>query len=196
MLELQNYFVKEHVGWGKMHDAYDILNPETQEKVGTATENISGFKKFLRLFLSKKLMSTQAEIHDFPGNNLLFRIFKPVGFFRETVEVYDASNQKIGYFKSKMFSLGGGFYVYDPSDKIFAEVKGKWTGWDFKFLTPEGVELGSVSKKWAGLAKELFTTADNYVISVSPDLADQPVAKMLLIAATLAIDMVYYEQGG
>ncbi len=69
MLELQNYFVKEHVGFGKMHDVYDILDPDPQEKVGIATENISGFKKFLRLFISKKLMSTQAEVRDFPDHH-------------------------------------------------------------------------------------------------------------------------------
>jgi len=74
-------------------------------------------------------------------------------------------------------------------------VKGKWHGFDYRFVTPDGtVELGRVSKKWEGLAKELFTSADTYGVEVSPDLAEQPLAKMLILAAALAIDMIYKEE--
>ena len=97
---------------------------------------------------------------------------------------------------SRIFSIGGGFYVYDDKDQLFAEIKGKWHGWEFKFTSAEGEELGAVTKKWAGLGKELFTSADNYIVTISDELADQPVAKILLLAAALAIDVVYYEQTG
>lgn len=134
------------------------------------------------------------EVRELPDNNLLFTIKKPVAFFRHKVEVHDAAGNRLGYFVSKLFSLGGGFYVYDDKDRLFAEIKGKWHGWEFNFTTPDGEVLGGVTKKWAGLGKELFTSADNYIVTVSDDLADQPVAKMLLLAAALAIDAVYYEQ--
>lgn len=196
MLELQNFLIKEKVGLFKSHDEYDIFDPETGEQVGKVTELPGTLVSVLRWIISKKLMPTKAEICEYPSGSLLFTIKKPVGFFRETVEVFDAQGVKLGFFKSKILSIGGGFYVYDKDGQQFAEVKGKWTGWEFKFLTPEGHEMGKVSKKWAGVMKELFTSADNYVVSISDDLVDQPIAKMLLLAATIAIDMVYYEQGG
>lgn len=72
-------------------------------------------------------------------------------------------------------------------------VQGNWTGWEFRFLTASGDELGVVSKKWAGVAKEFFTSADNYVVAVHhPDSA----AATLLLAAGLAIDTVHKEGGG
>jgi hypothetical protein len=37
---------------------------------------------------------------------------------------------------------------------------------------------------------DLFS-ADNYFLTINPDLADQPLAKMLLLAATLAVDIIY-----
>jgi uncharacterized protein YxjI len=50
-----------------------------------------------------------------------------------------------------------------------------------------------VTKKWAGLAKELFTTADNYVLKITDDIpADQPV-RLLILAAVTCIDMVLKE---
>jgi len=147
------------------------------------------------MFIANKLMPTKVEVREHPEGALVFVIKKPVGFFRSTVEVYDAQGGKVGFFQSKLLSIGGGFWVYDKDDKQFAEVKGKWTGWEFTFVTPEGTELGRVTKKWAGALKELFTSADNYVVSVSENLANQPFAKMLLLAAALAIDIVYYEEG-
>ena len=36
MLDLQQFFVKERTGMFKTSNAYDILNPETQEKIGVA----------------------------------------------------------------------------------------------------------------------------------------------------------------
>jgi hypothetical protein len=50
-----------------------------------------------------------------------------------------------------------------------------------------------VTKKWAGLGKELFTSADNYVISLTDISAGNPGASALLLAAGLAIDIVFKE---
>ncbi len=195
MLDKQRYLIKEQVAILKTTDTYDIFDPDTQEQIGTARENPGTLIAVLRLLISKMLMPTSVEVRDKPGEELVFRIYRPFQFFRARVEVIDADGQTVGYFKSKLFSLGGGFWVYDKSDQQFAEVKGDWKGWNFKFLTPDGQELGLVTKKWAGLGKELFTSADNYVVEISEDLSDQPTAKLLLLAAALAIDIVYKEHG-
>lgn len=195
MLELQNYLIKEQAGLLKLTDTYDIFDPETGKQIAQAKEVVSGLVKTLRLFISKKLMPLRIDCREHPEGALVFYLKRPVGLFREKVEVYDADGKKLGYFKSKILSIGGGFWVYDNKDQQFAEIKGKWTGWEFKFLSASGQELGKVSKKWAGVLKELFTSADNYVVSISDDLNDQPIAKILLLAAALAIDAVYYEQG-
>ena len=59
---------------------------------------------------------------------------------------------EVGLFKSKLFSIGGGFHVFDAQKQLIADVKGDWKGWNFGFLAPDGSELGKVTKKWAGLA--------------------------------------------
>ena len=196
MLELQHFFIREQVAFLKTTDVYDILNADTQQPVGVATEEPGALVAALRWVLSKKLMPTTVVVRELPGDNVVFTIKKPVALFRHRVDVLDADGKRLGYFKSKLFSLGGGFYVYDDKDQLFAEIKGKWHGFEFKFVDAQGGELGAVTKKWGGLAKELFTTADNYVVTISDDLADQKVAKILLLAAALAIDIVYYEQQG
>jgi hypothetical protein len=52
-----------------------------------------------------------------------------------------------------------------------------------------------VTKKWAGLGKELFSSADNYIISITDVAGAGQGASALLLAAGLAIDIVFKEQG-
>jgi uncharacterized protein YxjI len=193
MLELQRYLIKEQVAFLKTVDTYDIYDPDTQVKVGVARETVPGWMQFLRLLISKTLMPTTVEVREVDEDSLVFRIRRPVRFFRSRVEVFDADDDLVGYFQSKILSWTAGFWVYDKNDHQLAELKGDWLSWSFRFLSPDGREIGLVTKKWAGLGKELFTSADNYLVSISDDLSQNPIAKMLLLAAALAADIVLKE---
>lgn len=192
MLECNTFAITEHRKILSSVQSYDIKSGETGEVIGTARENIGGLNKVLRWVVSKQLLPTTVEVREKPDDALVFTISRGLYLFRSRVEVRDAQGEVIGYFKSKFFTISGGFHVYDKDGKYFANVKGKLFGFRFKFLTEDGkVELGEVSKKWGGLAKEIFFSADNYFLTVNPDLAGQPLAKMLLLAATLAVDIIY-----
>ncbi|QJX00782.1 phospholipid scramblase-related protein [Frigoriglobus tundricola] len=195
MLECKTFAINEHKKILSSVQSYDIKDGETGELVGGAVENIGALTKILRWFMSKQLLPTTVEVREKPDDSLVFTIRRGIYLFRSRVEVRDAQGQLIGSFKSKFFTISGGFHVYDKDDNYFANVKGKMFGFNFKFLTEDGkVELGEVSKKLgglAGLAKEMFFSADNYFLRVNPSLADQPIAKMLLLAATLAVDIIY-----
>jgi len=195
LLDLHQFVVKEHYGLMKLTDAYDILDPESQQKVGLAKENISGGMKLLRLLVNKKLLPTAVDVTEGADDNgaIAFRITRGFTFLRSRVMVEDESGEHIGYFKSKLFSLGGGFYVYDMQDNQVAEVKGNWKGRNFKFLAPSGDELGLVDMKWGGIGKELFTSADTYMVSLGEQASQSRIATILLLAAALAIDIVFKE---
>jgi len=113
-------------------------------------------------------------------------------FLRSKVEVLDGTGTKIGYLRSKLFTLGGGFLVFSADDQLFAEVKGDWKGWNFRLVDATGREMGIVTKKWAGLGKELFTNADQYRIQVTEGGS----SNALILAAALAIDIVFKEKQG
>jgi len=127
------------------------------------------------------------------GNRLFSPFIAALLSCDKKIRVVAGNKQSLGYFKSKLLSIGGGFNVYDNQDQQVAEVKGNWKGWDFKFVNTNGREIGTVTKKWAGFGKELFTSADNYVISLTDLNGANPAASALLLAAGLAIDIVYNE---
>ena len=107
-------------------------------------------------------------------------------------EVLDDEDRLIGMFKQKFFTIGGAFTVLDVDEQPVCELKGKWTGWDFRFLAGQN-ELAHVSKQWAGIGQEMFTTADTYVLQISDHVPAENVARQLIFAAVMCIDMVLKE---
>jgi uncharacterized protein YxjI len=65
-------------------------------------------------------------------------------------------------------------------------------GWDFKFMAGND-EFAQVSKQWGGIGKELFTSADNYVLQISDKVPAGSSIRELIMAAVLCIDMVLKE---
>jgi uncharacterized protein YxjI len=194
LLERTSFFIKEHAALLKLTDTYDILNPATGQKIGVAKEEPPTWAKYLRLLVKKHRMPTAINIYEIEGQPPVLSVNRGFTFIRAKIRVYAGDGRSLGYFRSKLITIGGGFFVFDHADQQVAEVKGNWKGWDFKFLNKSGREVGTVTKKWAGLGKELFTSADNYIISLS-DLNDaNPDTVSLLLAAGLAIDVVYKER--
>lgn len=192
MLDAHTFAVKEQVKFLASHATYDIFDGDTGAAIGIAEEEISGLTKMLRWFVSKQLMPTLIEVREKPDDSLVFTLSRGWYFLRSRVEVRDGAGVLIGYFVSKILTIGGGFRVYDARDQQFADVKGNFIGFKYRILTPDGQhELGKVSKEWGGLTKELFTSADAYRIETDEDLQEQPIAKILVLAAALAVDMIF-----
>jgi uncharacterized protein YxjI len=188
----QNIFlVKEQIGMFKAANNYDIFNPENNELVLTCREpNLGFFTKLLRFTDYKRMTPFDIEIRTSSGE-LTLQIKRGVTIFRSDIDVFDGGGRKIGIFKQKFFSFGGRFEVHDVQDKHLCTLQGKWTGWDFKF-SKDNKELANVSKKWTGLGKEFFTSADNYVINIT-NVAEDNSLRPLLVAAVMCIDMVFKE---
>lgn len=186
------FFVKERAGLLKLVDTYDIFDPATGHQIAIAKEEPPTWAKWLRLAVEKSKLPTSVNIYEDEGAPPVLTIHRGLSLFRSKLHV-TCAGKKLGYFKKKLLSIGGGFNVFDTRDQQVAEVKGNWKGWDFKFLSKQGREIGSVTKKWAGLGKELFTSADNYVISLNGLGGANPEAAALLLAAGLSIDIVLKE---
>lgn len=191
-LNRNTYIVKEHVGMFKAANNYDILDPQTQQIILHCRENKLGiFTKMLRFTDYKRMTPFHIEITT-PDGQPVVHVKRGVSIFLSKVDVLDEKDQRLGGFKQKFFSVGGAFEVLGVNDQPLCKLKGKWTGWDFRFLSGE-IELAHVSKKWAGLGKELFTTADTYVLQISEEVPPDNPLRQLIMAAVMCIDMVLKE---
>lgn len=192
ILDQNLYFVKEHIGMFKAANNYDIYNPETQEIImNCREENLGFFTKMFRFTDYKRMTPFNIEIKT-PSGEPVLTVKRGTTFFMSKVDVLDEKGNPVGRFKQKFFSIGGKFDVLDTDDNVLCSLKGKWTSWDFRFVK-DNVEFASVSKKWAGLGKELFTSADNYILKIEDSMPKDNNLRVLIMAAVMCIDMVLKE---
>jgi uncharacterized protein YxjI len=195
MFERNTYVVKERVGLMKLTDIYDLLDPDTGAPIGIAKEEPPDVVKYLRLLVNNHWLPTTVNVYEREGGPVLLSIRRGVGMLRTRVRVI-ANGRDIGWFQQKLLSIGPSFRIFDMQEREVGSVKGDWKGWNFQLLSTAGEELGTVTKKWAGLAKEFFTNADTYVIRLNRNAAMRDHVPQLLLAAGLAIDTVFKEKDG
>ena len=186
------YLVKEHVGMFKAANNYDIHDPDTGAVIMECREEHLGFfTKMLRFTDFKRSTPFDIQIRT-PDGQQIVRVKRGVSIFLSDVSVLNENNQPIGGFKQKFFSVGGSFNILDTGGNPVCELRGKWSGWDFKFMAGD-TELAHITKQWAGMGKELFTSADNYMLQISDSVPTDSMIRQLIFAAVMCIDMVLKE---
>ncbi len=192
VLNQNQFLVKEHVGMFKAASNYDVYDPGSGEVVMTCRElRLGALTKMLRFTDYKRMTPFLLDIDAVDGTQLL-TVQRGVSLFLSNVDVLDENQQRVGGFKQKMFSIGGKFDVMGQSDQVLCSLKGTWTSWDFRFLAGD-TELARVTKKWSGLGKELFTSADNYMLQISEEVPPDNPLRQLILASVFCIDLVLKE---
>ena len=191
-LEQNLYLVKEHVGLFKAASNYDIHDPATGAVLMHCREEKLGlFTKIFRFSEYKTMTPFDITVRT-PDGKLVIQVKRGIALWRSKVQVLDGTGTLLGTFRQKMLSIGGAFDVLDPQEAVICTLKGSWTGWDFRFISAN-TELAHVTKKWMGIGKEFFTSADNYVLSIAESVPPTGRARALILAAVLCIDMVLKE---
>ena len=193
ILEKNLFLFKEHVGMFKASNNYDIYDPDSKKIILHCREkNLNFFFKIVRMFFNdfKRMTPFEIEIKGLNGDKVL-KVKKRFALFLSKVEVFDENNRIIGVLKQK-FSFKGKFEVLDPIGNLICNLQGNLVGWNFKFMK-DNKELGLVTKKWSGLGKEMFTSADNYILEIKDVVEKTSSVRLLILAAVICIDMVIKE---
>ncbi|CAL1151143.1 unnamed protein product [Cladocopium goreaui] len=192
VLNRELFLVKEKVGAWRAANHYDIYDPESGELLLECREpRLGPITSLLRWTDYKTSAPFDIDIRT-PSGEPIVSVQRGWAWLRSNVSVLDGQDRRVGGFQQKLFSIGGAFTVVDEADKPLCELKGKWTSWEFSFRAGDA-ELAKVTKKWAGLGKEMFTSADNYMLQVNPQVPPDSVLRQLILAAVVCIDMVLKE---
>ena len=192
LLKTNLFFVKEHLGLFKASSNYDIYDPESKQLLFQCREiNLNIVSKLLRFTGFKRCTPFDIQITTENSERVL-KLKKGISLFLSRVSVYDENEKKVGYLKQRLFPLGNNFDVFDVNDTLICSLNGSLFAWDFKFVRNQEA-IGAVTKKWAGIGKELFTTADNYILEINSSVAKDDLARLMMVASVLCIDMVIKE---
>lgn len=181
LLDHSKYAVKATTVAFSSKTSFEILD-EKGEQLATAEDKTG--------FLAGLFGGAVYEVRDSGSGEVVFSLCRS-GFLMKKDEVKDPKGEVVGRYKSKMFSLSGGFHVYDKDGKHLAEIQGKMLKKEYKFLTPEKAEIGVVSRTWEGFAKEMLTGDGSYGVTIQPRFAEDKRAKILVLAATIAAETIF-----
>ena len=192
LLKTNLFFVKEHLGLFKASSNYDIYDPESKQLLFQCREiDLNIVSKLLRFTGFKRCTPFDIQITTENSERVL-KLKKGISLFLSRVSVYDENEKKVGCLKQRLFPLGNNFDVFDVNDTLICSLNGSLFAWDFKFVRNQEA-IGAVTKKWAGIGKELFTTADNYILEINSSVAKDDLARLMMVASVLCIDMVIKE---
>lgn len=126
------------------------------------------------------------QVLDAAGSPVL-SIHKP--WFSMRLSVSRPDGTAVGSIHKRIRMGKARFSLLDAAGSQIGEVRAEnWRAKDFAVYDGSSNEVARVTKKWRGLATELFTDADTYVVDLTPAAVD-PV-RTLALAASLAIDVV------
>ncbi|XP_047498466.1 uncharacterized protein LOC125045305 [Penaeus chinensis] len=119
----------------------------------------------------------------------------------QSIEVTSPPGTVIGSIHQEWSILAPKFTVRNASDDVILRIEGPFCTYsicgdvEFQVLSPDGsTQVGKISKQWTGLAKEVFTDADNFGITFPIDLDVK--MKATLLGAVFLIDFMFFEKKG
>jgi uncharacterized protein YxjI len=143
-------------------------------------------KKVLRVLTSvDQFLTHKLQVVDTNGQVLL-ALTRPAKLVKSKVIVEDGQGNELGTIVQQN-AIGKIRFNLDAGGQTHGSINAEnWRAWNFNVLDAQGVEVARITKTWEGLAKTMFTTADNYVVQIHRPL-EEPL-RSLVVASSLAVD--------
>jgi len=170
----------------EVNNEYAIYDQHARQIAAVREVGQSGLKKAVRLLSSyDQYLTHKLQIVDMAGNVLL-ALTRPAKFVKSRIIVQDPAGNEIGQIVQQN-AIGKIRFGLEAGGHSYGLIQGEnWRAWNFRIDDHTGTEVARVTKTWEGMAKTMFTTADNYVLHVHRPLQDP--LRLLVIASALSID--------
>lgn len=146
----------------------------------------SALRKVLRFVSSiDQYLTHKLEIRDAYGQPQLL-LTRPAKFIKSRVVVQRPDGSPVGEIVQQNAIGKINFAIMVDGQKIGAIKAENWRAWNFAIVDHNDAEIARITKTWEGLAKTLFTTADNYVLQIHYQLPEPLLS--LVVATALTVD--------
>lgn len=186
-----DYFIDEKVNFFKFENVYNVFN-ETGENIGAVKQRLTFGQKMLRLFVGKPMLPFKLEIVN-TDDQVQATISRGWTFFMSKIVVNDANGGELAVIKQKFKLFKPTFRIEEPNGSLIAEIAGDWKAWEFTIKDSNIGGIGTISKKWGGAMREVFTSADKYNVHIDPTYNNNT-KKVAILSAAITIDMVLKNQ--
>jgi uncharacterized protein YxjI len=144
------------------------------------------WKKILRFVSSlDQFLTHKLEIRDHHGQPVLL-LTRPAKFLKSRVLVQRPDGQPVGEIVQQNVFGKINFAMNVDGRQVGAIKAENWRAWNFAIVDHTENEVARITKTWEGLAKTMFTTADNYVLQIHYQLPEPLLS--LVVATALTVD--------
>jgi uncharacterized protein YxjI len=165
---------------------YTVLDQQGQQVAFVNQVGQSAAKKALRVLTNlDQFMTHRLEITDRTGQVQL-RLTRPAKVFKSTIVVEHPAGGELGRIVQENVFGKIRFSLEANGNRLGSINAENWRAWNFSIKDHHETEIARITKTWEGLAKTLFTTADNYVVQIHQQIP-QPLLS-LVVASALTVD--------
>ncbi|WP_019069772.1 phospholipid scramblase-related protein [Streptomyces hokutonensis] len=170
----------------ELTNEYKVMD-QNGNLIGTVTEiGQSALKKALRFVSSlDQFMTHRLEIRDAHGQPQLV-LTRPAKLMKSRVIVSRPDGSPVGEIVQQNMIGKINFGLMVNGQQIGAIKAENWRAWNFAIVDHADNEVARITKTWEGLAKTMFTTADNYVLQIHYQLPEPLLS--LVVATALTVD--------
>ncbi|MGW3912974.1 phospholipid scramblase-related protein [Streptomyces sp. NPDC005070] len=170
----------------ELTNEYKVMDQQGNP-IGSVTEVGQGvLRKILRLVSSlDQFLTHRLEIRDAHGQPQLL-LTRPAKIFKSRVIVTRPDGSTVGEIVQKNMIGKINFAMNVDGRQVGAIKAENWRAWNFAIVDESENEVARITKTWEGLAKTMFTTADNYVLQIHFQLPEPLLS--LVVATALTVD--------
>ncbi|MGW5480092.1 phospholipid scramblase-related protein [Streptomyces sp. NPDC004008] len=170
----------------ELTNEYSVFD-QNGNQLGAVTEvGQSTLRKILRFVSSiDQFLTHKLEIRDAYGQPQLVLV-RPAKIFKSRVLIQRPDGQPVGEIVQQNVFGKINFAMNADGRQVGAIKAENWRAWNFAIVDHAGNEVARITKTWEGLAKTMFTTADNYVLQIHYQLPEPLVS--LVVATALTVD--------
>ena len=170
----------------EINNEYAIYDQNANQIAAVREVGQSNIKKAARFLTSlDQYMTHKLQIVDMSGTPLL-ALTRPAKVLKSRVIVQDGGGRDIGDIQQQNAIGKIRFGLMSGGQQVGLIAAENWRAWKFAITDSGGTEVARITKTWEGLAKTMFTTADNYVVQIHRPL-EEPL-RSLVVAAALSVD--------
>ena len=169
----------------ELTNEYAVYDGEGRQIGAVVQVGQSGLKKAMRLVSSlDQFLTHHLEVRDAGGPILV--LTRPAKVMKSRVLVQRPDGTPLGEIVQANVFGKIRFDLVANGQLVGAIQAENWRAWNFAITDAAGTEVARITKKWEGLARTMFTTADRYVVLVHYRLPE-PLASMV-VASALTVD--------
>jgi uncharacterized protein YxjI len=170
----------------EVNNEYGVFGADGRQLGMVRQVGQSTAKKVLRVLTSvDQFMTHKLQVCD-AGGNVVLALTRPAKVFKSRIVVEDGAGRPVGEVVQENMVGKIRFGLLVGGQKVGSINGENWRAWNFNIQDHAGQEVARITKTWEGVARTLFTTADNYVVQVHRPL-EEPL-RSLVVAAALCVD--------